>query len=770
MTATGGSQTMPDSLPLRCTRRRRASAAVAAIALCAAVAVFAPTRGDVFFTGLDDSAQCALVRGLAHGLPLRFADSSFAAVPAAARSVVTYRPAAARKTRDLAHQIDARTFSARPFFQPFLPLVRAFLPGLPLLPALAVFFLVGRAAHGALGGRLGSRVGRTCRLAGAAVVAAGLFTLTPWPARFCLSPYSEGAGTLFAALALALSSHAPERGRFAAAGAAEGVCLGLSVCFHPILSVFALPIGAFAVMRAGSVRHAAALAFGAAAGFAPLVWSTKRVTAPYGDFFSVSTLRAMIDASPDIRALAIALGVAAPVAAALLASALSGRVRSFFARPPVRLAASAACAVWAVAAVAAACLLSSTAKAITHDADAMLLALPAVVALCAAAFSRPRPASWFAIASLITAAIPCLVVQGNEVHVGIWSLRRSLPFATLVPLAAFFAAAEGEGSRERLGPPGGARSVCTAFAVLVVCATVQIWRMPMAYGGGGEVGAARLAAQVEDRLRPGALYLFARIGEAAPFAAAPGRDVFGLNDRASNALGHGPVAAWLRDEARRRPVYAVALCDVAAPIVDDGIVLVPDGDAVAGEVSRVDGKCFSRLSTARTERVFRFLRVLPTDSPEGAAALRGGAALRPSEPLPFGMAPGGWDVPRHGKAGRWASDGAAFWGPVPEPGETLDIDFAASWWTRDGAGAPAQTLRLELPFPGESTEAVLVPRPEVQGGRWSVTRAAAVASDGKLPSTALYRIRASERYDERGFPPALAACVSEFQFTPPRRP
>ncbi|MBP5543932.1 MAG: hypothetical protein ILM98_07645 [Kiritimatiellae bacterium] len=27
-----------------------------------------------------------------------------------------------------------------------------------------------------------------------------------------------------------------------------------------------------------------------------------------------------------------------------------------------------------------------------------------------------------------------------------------------------------------------------------------------------------------------------------------------------------------------------------------------------------------------------------------------------------------------------------------------------------------------------------------------------------LPATALYRIRAKERYEERGFPPALAAC------------
>lgn len=740
----------------KCPVRRVVKTVAVAVAVLVALVIlrFCPSRGDVFFTGLDDSGQCALAHGFSHGMPLLYHDGAYAAVPEAARAAILYRPNTSRKTRDIAHAIDMETFTARPFFQPFGPLQRAFLPGLPVILVLAI--LAGMALWAAP--RLTFR-----SMVPPAGLAIAVALLTPWPARFCLSPYSEGMATLLAALGLSLAFRAPPRGGAACAvfGVAQGLLIGLSVALHQTLSVCAIPIAAFSVLRSGRPRHALFMAIGACAGVAPLAWSTKCISQPYGDFMSLSGLRAMIAGSPDIRAVAIGLAVLIPLAALLVAASFSPRLRAVAARPRTGSAAAVLGGLLAVFAAVAACAIPGTHAAILRDRDGLLFAMPAIVALCAAAFARRRPSSCFIVAALAVAALPFLKVQGNEVHVGLWSLRRSMPFLTLLPLAAFYAAFDTECAPWRTG----LWIRRAAMALVPICAAIQLFSMPLAYGGGGEHGAGELVGRVEKVLKPDALYLFARIGEASPFAAAPGREVFGLNDAASNALEHNAVVDWLRDEARRRPVYVVALDAVSAPIAENGIVLCPEGEPICGEVSRTEGKSFGLAEAMTTSRTFAFLRVYPADTPEGTAALRVRAALNPGLALPFGMVHGGWDVPRRGKVGRWACDGASFWGPVPAPGETLEIAFSALWWTGDGVNAPAQNLRLEttFPFTEESiAEVELKPSKDFQAGVWRVSRPAGDTT--VIPATALYRIRATERYDVRGFPPALAACFESMSF------
>ena len=727
-----------------------ATAAVAALA----IARFCPSRGDVFFSMLDDSKLTLLAHGYSRGLPLRYHDEAFASVPEAVRPTITYRPFLSRKTHDLAHEIETDTFVAKPFFQPFCPLQRAFLPGLPVVLALAI--LVGMALWAAPRRTFGA-------LAAASALALAVMLLTPWPAHFCLSPFAEGMATLLAALALSLSFRAPHRSGTActAFGAAEGLLLGLSVTFHQTLSVCALPIAAFAVLRAGRPRHALFLAIGAAVGVAPLVWSTKCVAAPYGDFLSLSTLRAKLMVSHDMRAIAIGLMAIAPVAAVLVSTSFFPRLRVMASKRYIGALATFLGGLSVALVLMMAISLPGTRAALLRDIDGLRLAIPALATLCAAAFARRRPSACFIVAALAAAALPFLKVQGNEVHVGLWSLRRSMPFLTLLPLAAFYAAFDAEGAPWRIG----LWLRRAAVALVPVCAAVQLFSMPLAYGGGGEWGASELIGWGEKAMRPDALYLFARIGEAAPFTATPGREVFGLNDAASNAIKQGPVVDWLREEARRRPVYVVALDVIPAPIAENGIVLCPEGDPIWNKVLRTTGGSLGTAKATATKRTFAFLRVYPTDTKEGIAALRGGTALQPGLAFPFGMAPGGWDIPRHGKPGRWACDGAAVWGPVPAPGESVEIALSASWWTRDGLDAPAQELRLETPFPcsaSSATEVELKPGREFQRGTWRVTRLADDSSD--LPSTALYRIHAKERYDERGFPPALAACFESLTF------
>ena len=708
--------------------------------------------GEVLFTGLDDSAQSMLARSIEAGAPLVYRDDAFAAVPPDVRPALLYRPGLPRKTRDLAHQLDPATCASRPFFQPFLPWQRAHQPWMPLVLGFIAFFILAFASLPASGHR---RLGLFAlfQLIGLTVAS---IALVPWIPRFAFGPFAEGPATILAAFALALAAVAPGTAPW---GAAEGLCLGLAATFHPTLAMFSIPIALFAVLRHGAWRHTAALALGAAAGLAPLVWSTLRVTAPYGNFLDPATLRAMIAGSPDIRALAVALAAAVPFGIAGLALAHWPRLRATMARPRARTAVAIASGAAIALAVAAAILHPAARRALSRDLDGIVLALPPLAAALAMGLRSRRPATCALLAGCAVASLPFFVIQGQEVHVGIWSLRRSLPPFALLTLAAAFAAFE-PAPEETEGPdlregvfPRRARLRRLWVLLAFLCAAANLVRLNGVLFG-GETGSSELVLQVESRMRanPGALYLFDYFSQGAPFVSRPGRDAFALNDATAKSLGHGRVAAWLRDECAKRPVYVVACSAVDETILDDGIALVPEGEPVRGTVSRVDGKTFGTAQAVSRDLVFTFLRVRPADR-----TVRSSTTAIPIVHSPFGLAPGAWDEPRRGKEGRWACDGAAFWGPIPTPGAWIGVRLDVSWWTRDGTNAPPQRLRLETPFPGDGREFVLDPSPGFKTITLGARRDPADAEP--RPATGLYRIRAAERYDEKGFPPGLAVRV-----------
>lgn len=719
-----------------------------------ALPLFFPSErwtGTVYFTGLDDSAQCALARSMEKGAPLVFHDKAFAAVPERVRPALLYRPAAARKTRDLAHQVDPRTFISRPFFQPFLPMLRARAaerPGLAgMLALLTAIFATVVALRGAgCRRRPRSELIPFCAL----LIAPPL--LIPWLRYFPVGPFAEGPATLFAMFALTLAFFC---GRTrAATGIEEGLLLGFAATFHPTLAAYAIPIGLFSILRRGSWRHTLLLLLGVAFGLAPLVFSTRYVTAPYGNFLDPATLRTMIRRSADIRALVIALAAVLPFGIAALALAHVPRLREAAERPGVRTAIALASAFAIALSLAFALLHPAARRALATDRGDILLAIPHLVAAIVLALSFRRPATCALLAGCALAALPFFIIQGQEVHVGIWSLRRALPPFAILPLAAFLGAFETDAG-EAAAPERFRRRARIrrwwVWLLLPACA-LQVIRMPTGFLG--ELGSTALVDAIEARLEPGAMYVFERIPETAPFAALPGRAVFGLNDRLSNALRYAPLARWLRKEAAKRPVYIVAFRRVERPIPSRGLVLVPEGEPVSGTVRRFYGKTFRTASETSEERTFTFLRVRPATSPEGRAALADGVTLEPGAALPFGLERGAWDIPRRDRTGRWAADGAGFWGPVPAPGETVRFRIRASWWTRDGTNAPPQTLRLEPPFAGNATSATLAPSADPKEIVLDVTRDPDVAAPGVI---GLYRLRGSTVYNERGFPPALIA-------------
>lgn len=732
-------------------KRKWPALAAAALGLLAATG---RPYGEVLFTGLDDSCYSMLARAGRDGLLRPVRDAVFETVPEDVRPDLLYRPAAARKTRDLAHQLSDA--ASRPFFQPFLPIQRTFLPRLPLALALAVFAAV------AFGPGRGSRPASAAgRAALAACGAAGAATLTPWHSpHYLAGPFAEGPATLFAALAMALS-FAPGGG--AARGAASGFALGLSAAFHPTLAAYAVPVAAFSVMRSGRPRHAFALAAGAAAGLAPLVWSTTCVTAPYGNFLSPRELAEMVRGSRDIAALAAALGLAVPAALAFAAAALVPRARRFFGRGGVRTAVAAASALAVAGAAAAVAALPAASAGFARTAPSLAWSVPFFAAALALALAKRRGAACALVALCAWAAVPFFVVQGQEVHVGTWSLRRSLPPVVLCSLAVACAALE------RASPRDGARFAAVAaalgrvvVALAAACGCVSAFATPARLAFVPPRGDAEFREAVSARAgaiaaREGAepLLLFDSFRFGAPFASEPGRAAFCLSDAVTRRAFPARVAGWLAAEARAgRPAYVVASLARDLPIAEDGFSLVPEGAPVRGVLSRADGKGWDRVCVSGREVEAAFLRVAP-DGPD--APRRFALDFSAYDALPFGLR-GGWAMPRRGKPGRWACDGAAFCAPVPLPGGVVEIELEASWTPPPEAGGAAQVLRLVPPFPCDGpVEAALAPGR--RGGTLRFAARRAPDDAGARGASGVWTLRAARTFDAKGFPRRLAAQV-----------
>ena len=747
-------------------RRVRLRAKALGWAFLAAVAAFAlfglsrgHPSGDVLFTGLDDSAQTALSRSIAAGAPLVYADDAFAAVPRRVRRSLLYRPSARRKTRDLAHQVNRRTCEARPFFQPFLPWQRAHLPQLPL----ALFFAAW--CFATLWGLVGSGwPGFTlfALVQGILMTVAGIF-LVPWIGRFALGPYAEGPATGFAAVALVLSFLLSGTGRpRPRASAATGLCLGLAATFHPTLALYAVPIALFDVVRNGSWRCTLALALGAAAGLAPLVWSTLRICAPYGNFLDPAALRRMVAGNADIRVVAAALALAVLAGAVLLALAHLPRLRAAMDLPRARAAVALAAGAAILLAATAAWLHPAAHRALAADRDGILLALPPVAAAAAMALWFRRPATCALLAGFALAALPFFVVQGQEVHVGLWSLRRSLPPFALIPLAATLGAFQVAGDEVESRALFVRRARMRRLWVLLAfaCAVVQGVRLSGASLDGGEKGADALRFAVESRMRADGLYLFDYFPHAVPFAWRPGTAVFGLNEDVAKSLRHDRVVRWLRKQSKKRPVFVVSSTPARGTVLESGVALVPEGDPVEGTVSRVDGRTFGTAKTVERKISLSFLRVRPAE--------RGDATELLFRHAPFGLA-GGWDGPRRGKPGRWARVGAGFWGPVPEPGGSAEIEIETAWTPPPGADWPEQTLRVIPPWDNAPVDL-----PVRAGEGRQVLRAtlARPADDGaRIRPTALWRLSTDRPYDPAahglgGYPPDLVAPIYRIRIVP----
>ncbi|MBQ9726271.1 MAG: hypothetical protein IJV65_02060, partial [Kiritimatiellae bacterium] len=426
-----------------------------------------------------------------------------------------------------------------------------------------------------------------------------------------------------------------------------------------------------------------------------------------------------------------------------------------------RTALAAACGAAILLALAAAWLHPAARRALAADRDGVLFALPALAAAVALALAWRRPAACLLLAAGALACLPYFVVQGQEVQVGAWSLRRSLAPLVLFFLAAFFAAFETTG-REALDPVPFRRRPRLRAALLLLAALGTIAApafRPFALPDGDEPHAGLKLWQVENEMEPDGLYLFDHFPFAAPFAGAhPERAIFGINEGVAKALRHDRVVGWLRAECGKRPTYVVAGSrdadagafddrDSATTVLEDRLALQNEED------KRVRGRAAAPLA-------FRFLRARPPR--------RGDGTTIEFSHSPFGLA-GGWDELRPGKKGRWARQGATFWGPVPEPGGSVELEIETVWTPPAGADWPEQTLRVIPPWDNAPVDAAV----RADAGRHVIrVRAERPAGDSAdLPPSALWRLSTDRPYDPaahgiRGYPPDLVVPVYRIRARP----
>jgi len=730
---------------LRLFSPRHASAQCVAVALAAAAGAFlCSARHEGLFSGLDPDAYAILSEDFGAGLPMVGRDQTFSRIPGPiARNFLFDR--VSRPTRDRAYQLFKSSagdgFVRRPFYMPAFPLAAAgsglgrdFVPVASALFLLTLLLGVARSA-GARG----------------LFAACAVLAVTPYPAWFFRGDFAECAASIpiLSCLASAIARPFRKPVSYAIAGFATTFPLALHLTALLLAGPVALWLlwAATAPGGAGRLRRACALAAGAAAGAAPLWTFTRFVCAPYGDWTRLSELRARLFSATEHTAMAAALCVIAALVVAAGAIVSSARLR----RAASKLAARAPLAAYAALSMLPALALAAMPGPIGGKFRlALCFAVKSVrapgIVLAALAFASLRRAPRrMAVLATLFCWLSCvfLLVFGVEAWpthspaTGVWGFRRLLP-----PVLAFAALASFSlpALLRASGPswlPATLRRRAPVFAgvALAVAAIVNPLRSRTAYFATDGRGSDGFVANMRGELdATGAdIIVFDYFPHSVPFAAG-GRPVVGL---ARHGYGNwGAVSDWL------------------AGLVAEGsnVWFVSSYALPAGELGFSFGE--PRQFVLRQEKVVSksFLDA-ETRAAVSTNTLARLVAPRPAQRLFFDRSPvglrGPWAPARRG--GLWSRNGAGFVGPLPQPGEPVEVEFDIEWTPPENG--PARQL-VSVDFPGNAYVAAL----RVETGR-HVVRTSFV-SDRPLPEMGVYTIKAPRPFDPgafglRGFPDDL---------------
>lgn len=692
---------------------------------------------DATFTGLDDMTYRGLAHAFLDGRGFHDPDAVLARVPEPLReNFLLQRGPPARPTRDRAFElVDVGTPpGTAPFFMPLPSLAAAGLD--PVLSPEQFVPLVG-AAWFAFVLAAGFIAGGGWGL----VVAASLALGTAWPAWFFRGFYAEAIGAALVAAVVVAAAVRPLRG---GAAAAAGFALGLSVSYHPTLVALAVPAALGLMLERNERKTAVGVAVGLLAGVFPFWAMTRWVCQPYGDWTRWATLKEMVWAVPEQRAVALALtGLAALALVALGAGfvpAVRARVRAWDAR----------LTPWGWAALAAAPLLAlpfapggagaalrsgalSTWSGIRWPCGLLLLAGAGTVLI------RRRPLrERFGLAALAWAALLFLYVKGLETPVGLWSQRRLLPIV-LVGIAWLAAPAAAA-----LAGLGGKKRQALLAALAVAAGVANLARWPAAYAVVVDRGATVWTAAVAERFGTNRWVVFDYYAHSVPYAPGLKHQVLGLGE---SSRSHWPETAdWISSLARTDEVWVATSWSPTA--LEDGWRLEPTF-AATGAFPIVKTKGF--FPAERGWRVVNnsFFRAVPLAPDETLAQ------DKILDGSPIGLR-GPWGPVRHGAT--WTRSGGGLVGPVPPPGGRVAFRAEGAWMP-PAADWPEQLLLVTPPWGGAPLRLAFAAGDSVAQGEF-----VRPADDAARGATGVYEMRAERPYDPaahglRGYPSDLGVLL-----------
>lgn len=707
-------------------RRSGPVARLALVALALAGAAFLVARPhDDHFSGLDNMTYGNLARAFLDGRGFHEPDVVLEEVPAPLReNFLLHRGPVGRPTRDRVFQLAGwQATATQPFFMPTLSLAAAGLE--PVLAPERFVPLVG-ALWLALVLAAGFGAGGGWGLAAAAALVLG----TAWPAWFLRGYYAEGVGAALVGGVLAAASMRPLRGGIAAAA---GFALGWAVAYHPTLVVISVPVALGLMLERNEKKTAAALAAGMLVGLFPFWALTRWVCQPYGDWTRWESLRRIVFAVPEHRALALALACVAAISLAALGAGFAPRVRGWIRKADERLSpwgwlalgALPLLAIVALPGAAGATLRAGTIATVSGIRWPMglLLASGTVWLMVARRPIRER----FGWVALVGAALLFLFIKGVETPVGLWSQRRFLPIALpgiallAAPLAAGLASAADRG-----------RNWGWLAALLVVAAA--LWnpvQWPLAYVAVNERGATAWAESIAPRLGTERRVIFDYYAHSVPYAADLKHRVLGLGEFSGDRWPE--IAGWISSLVQTEEVWVATSWSPTA--LEDGWRLEPVFSAT-GNFPLVKTKAF--FPAVAGERIVQnaFFRAVP---------LAPGATVAQDKRLdgsPIGLR-GRWGKIRNGAT--WSRQGSGIVGPIPAPGQAA-VFRAECEWTPPTADWTEQILLVAPPWGGEPL------RLAVPAGAGTVQDTLIrPADDGERPSTGLYSLRVNRPYNPAVF-------------------
>ncbi len=632
------------------------------------------------FQGLDGSAYRLMGHAFADGRGLHDPDAELLRVPPELRRyVLLHMGGMERQTRDRSFEVcDLEGCGTQPYFYPLLPFCMAFFErgvgyGDLFVPVVSLLFVFG-VVLGCMrvGGWIGVGVG------GAALLA------TPLVAWMFRGGYVEAVCISLCGLSLLYWLHVAPSRRLDAVAL---LLLGLGISFHPTMVLVCVPLAAvFCLERTGGrARHMVVYLGSFGLGALPSLLMPLFAANPY----RIELIVEQAQGKPEMFAMLVGVTLLVVAAVALLLT--WQRIRRI--RPPHWLGPRVlGCVVMLVG--GAPLLVAGTVwdgrdrmwrgAGDMFNAMGWPLAALLLVSVGLVVVDRSRWRERVAVAVVLFSLPVFLYLRGGNPH-GLWQMRRVVTSLVLliVILAPVFAAYV----RQAMGT--GRRRGFIATAGVALCVVVGGYNarssLPLytvRYDRGADAFVESVSAEFGD-----SLVLFDYFTYSVPFAVRGDR-VLGVSEQA--AVGMPKISAWVRTLVEKgEPVMWVSA--YGCPGIEDGVRLEPIGTRSV-TLPRVRAKAAVPAAKTQATVEMALMRVVPATEPGGALdkvfgiGRRGHAAQVPQLAVrgPWGRS----DISLRGPDGvqlpaQWSREGSQVLGPVPLPGQAVEVVVEASACRQD---------------------------------------------------------------------------------------